>query len=274
MRGTANCGRAAHLPIRQLKEDMPPQTPTPTKRERRDAARAERLERERVAAASATRKRRLLQLGGLLAAAVVVVVAAIAISSGGGKSTTPTASKTATTLFDGIPQQGITLGNPKAPVTVVEFADPQCPFCRDYTLGQMPDLVQKYVRTGKVKMQLRMMSFIGPDSVTAARAIEAAGLQDKLWNAADAVYANQGQENSGYVTTDYLKSTLGPIKGLDVGKALSDSSSAAVNAQLGATQTLASRYAVSSTPTFLVGKGANLQKVPVDQLGAHLAKVS
>ena len=250
------------------------QTPTPTKRERRDAARAARLERERHATAADKRKRRLLQLGGLLVVAVVVVVAAIAISSGGGKSSSPKASATASTLFDGIPQQGITLGNPKAPVTVVEFADPQCPFCRDYTLGQMPSLVQKYVRTGKVKMQLRFMTFIGPDSVTAARAIEAAGLQNKLWNAADAIYANQGQENSGYVTTGFLKSTLGPIKGLDVSKALSDSSSAAVTAQLGETQTLASRYAVSSTPTFLVGKGTNLQKVPVDQLGARLAKIS
>jgi protein-disulfide isomerase len=221
------------------------------------------------------RRRRLLQLGGLLAAAAVIVVVAVAVSSGAGsKAKTPAGAAASASLFDGIPQSGVTLGSPSAPVTLVEFADPQCPFCRDYTLGQMPSLVRKYVRTGKVKMQLRLMSFIGPDSVTGARAVEGAGLQNRLWQAADALYANQGQENTGYVTQGFLRTTLGSVPGLDVSRALTQASSAQVTAQLRTTATVAQRYAVQSTPTFLVGRGTSLKPVPEQQLDATLAKAT
>jgi protein-disulfide isomerase len=237
---------------------MSQQTP-PTKRARRDAARAERLERARAAAAGDARRKRLLQLGGLLAAALVIVVIAVAVSSSGGKKNAGsgggvTGAAQTQQLLAGIPQSGVTLGNPKAPVTIVEFADPQCPFCRDFSKGEFPQIVQKYVRTGKAKMELRLLTFIGPESVTAARALEASGLQNKMWNATDLLYANQGQENSGYITDSFLRSVLGGVPGLNVSKAMSDAASSKVTEQLGATATLQSRYAVNSTPTVLVGR--------------------
>jgi protein-disulfide isomerase len=246
---------------------MSSQSPHPSKRERRDAARAERLERDRAATAAATRRKRLYQLGGLLAAAAAVVVIAIVVSSGGGKksssggdaSSIQGAAETRA-LFAGIPQSGITLGKADAPVTIVEFADPQCPFCKDYTLQEMPAVVQKYVRTGKAKMQLRYLTFIGPDSVTAARVLEAAGLQDKLWQASDLFYRNQGEENTGYVTNDFLTAVLKGA-GVDAPKAMADASSSAVSQQLAEAKTLSSRYAVDSTPTLLVGPtGGELKK--------------
>ena len=49
-------------------------------------------------------------------------------------------------MLAGIPQSGIHLGSPSAPVRLVEFADLQCPFCREYTLQTLPQLVQDYVR--------------------------------------------------------------------------------------------------------------------------------
>jgi protein-disulfide isomerase len=239
--------------------------PLPSKRERREAARAERLERERRLAAGDARRRRLLQLGGLLAAAIVVVIVAVVISSGGGKKNAATGGglqgvAETRSLLGGIPQSGITLGDPKAPVTIVEFADPQCPFCKDYTLNEMPALVKKYVRTGKAKMQMRYLTFIGPESLTAANVLEAAGLQGKLWNASDLLYRNQGAENSGYITDGFLTEVL-KAAGADPAKALAQAGSPAVSSELGAAKTLASRYAVNSTPTILVGPtGGNLKK--------------
>jgi protein-disulfide isomerase len=213
--------------------------------------------------ANPAQRQRLILLLGLLAAAAVIVVVAIVVSSGGGsddKTTTPAASSgggvdgTAETkaLFSGIPQKGITLGRSTAPVTIVEFADPQCPFCKDYTINEMPALVRKYVKSGQAKMELRYLAFLGDDSVTAAHALEAAGLQDRLWQASDLLYRNQGEENSGYITDDFLNGIL-TAAGADAAKALSQASSSEVNQQLGAAKTLASRYGVDSTPTLLVG---------------------
>jgi protein-disulfide isomerase len=241
---------------------------TPTKRERRDAARAQRLAHEQTVASDAVRRKRLIQLGALLAAAVVIVVVAIAVSSGGSSKKPSGAGAggalqgvaATKSLIGGIPQKGITLGNPNAPVTIVEFADPQCPFCKQYTLNEMPTLVDKYVRTGKAKMELRLLTFIGPDSVTAAGVLAASGQQNKLWNATDLFYRNQGEENSGYVTDDFLTKVLTGA-GADAAKAIAGAGDPAVSQEIAATKTLSSRYDVTGTPTVLVGPtGGDLKK--------------
>lgn len=242
---------------------------TPTKRERRDAARAQRLEQEQAAAAGAERRKRLTRLGALLAAAVVVVIVAIVISSGGSDEKSSGAGAggelqgvaETKSLFAGIPQKGITLGDPDAPVTIAEFADPQCPFCKDYTLNEMPALVEKHVRTGKAKMELRLLTFIGPDSVTAASVLLSAGQQDKLWNATDLFYRNQGEENTGYVTDDFLTEVLTGA-GADAEKAIAGAGDPAVSQEIAAAKTLSSRYDVTGTPTVLVGPtGGDLKSV-------------
>jgi protein-disulfide isomerase len=78
-------------------------------------------------------------------------------------------------LLKGIPQHGTTLGAPNAPVTLVEYADLQCPYCAQWALGTFPSLVQDYVRTGKLRIEFRGLEFIGADSDAALRATLAAG---------------------------------------------------------------------------------------------------
>jgi protein-disulfide isomerase len=248
--------------------------PQPTRKQRREAARAERVAAERAQAAAAQRRRRLMIVGGVLAAAAIVVVVAIAVSSGGGSdnaASRPAAAqkssgaipgqKESSEMLAGIPQKGIYLGNPNAPVRLVEFADLQCPICREYSLQSLPQLVQDYVRTGKVRMEFRNLSFLGPDSVTAGRAAAAAAKQNKLWNFADVLYFNQGEENSGYVTPEFID-RINKAAGVDSAEADAYAKSAASQEPLGAANTMANQFGVNSTPTILVGKrGGTLKAV-------------
>src|SRR3954447_23988371 len=146
-----------------------------------------------VAAGRSVRVRRARVLVGVALVALLAVVVAIAATSGGGGSGKG-AAKTpggVAALFKGIPQQGMTLGRASAPVTVEEFIDPQCPFCAQFSREALPTVLKDYVRPGKIKLVLRPLAFIGQDSVTAARAVAAAGAQDKGWTFLDVLYSRQ-----------------------------------------------------------------------------------
>jgi protein-disulfide isomerase len=180
-----------------------------------------------------------------------------------------TAGAAATTaLFKGIPQRLNQLGNPDAKVTMIEFADLQCPYCRDYTVGALPAIVKEYVRTGKVKLVFSGMEFIGPDSDRALRAVYAAGLQGRMWNYLDLLYKSQGAENSGWVTDGLLRQVGDSIPGFDTAKMMADRSSPDVEAALTASSQQASSAGVNQTPTFFAGPtGGRLQHIPITSLG-------
>ena len=209
--------------------------------------------------AAAVARRRLRALGGTLAVAIVVVVAAVAISSAGGRAGLATGGRLngaafSAGLFAGVAQHGTVLGSASAPVRLVEFADLQCPYCDEYSVGALPALVRDYVRTGKVSMRFENLSFIGPGSVAAGRVAAAAAEQDRLWNFIDLMYLNQGEENSGYVTASYLRRLLDAVPGLSVPVALRASAAPAAAAALTRANAVATQDAVNATPSFLIGK--------------------
>jgi protein-disulfide isomerase len=218
---------------------------------------------------------------GIAAGLIVVSVvgsggkkaAPAAVTSSASSTTTApggTANGTAATkeLFRGIPQRLNVLGNPQAPVTMVEFADLQCPFCREFALGGLPAIVREYVRPGKVKLVFAGLAFIGPDSEAALRATYAAGLQSRLWEFLDLLYRNQGAENSGWVTDGLLREVGSSIAGLDVDAMLAARQTAEVDNAILATNQQANSAHVNSTPTFFAGRtGGTLQRIAVSELG-------
>jgi protein-disulfide isomerase len=226
--------------------------------------RAEREQRDREREVSERRSRRLKLLGSVLAAAAaVVVIAIIASNSGGGKGSSASKGGSVQNAgsvngrFNGIPQNGLVLGNPNAPVTMVEFADLKCPVCREYTLSAFPTLVQKYVRTGKVKMVLQLQHFVGnqnDDSQHAAEMALAAAKQNKLWNFADLFYYNQGDETSTYVTDPFLRRIASNVNGLNVNKAFADRSDPSIAQQLKQSANEFDTAGFTGTPSFAVGK--------------------
>jgi protein-disulfide isomerase len=217
-------------------------------------ARREREAAERREAQAAARKRRLTLLGGVLAAAVVVIVVAVVISqSGSDEPSAEEGTAQANTLFAGIPQEGNVLGDPEAPVTIEEYVDLQCPFCKRFSAEGLPDVVNDYVKTGQAKIVLRTLTFIGADSERGARVAWAAAAQNKMWEFVENFFANQGDENSGYADEAFLKRIAEGVEGLDAQKALDGRDSAQVSSAIQASQAAATKANVDSTPSFLVG---------------------
>ena len=142
----------------------------------------------------------------LVAAGLAAVLIAVSVAGGDDEQTAGVVHGVAATeaLLEGIPQSGNVLGRPGAPVTIVEYADYQCPFCAQWAVGTLPAIVDEYVRPGNVKIVFQGIAILGEDSVTALQAAVSAGMQDKLWNVGELLFHNQGAENSGWVTDDLL----------------------------------------------------------------------
>jgi protein-disulfide isomerase len=158
------------------------------------------------------------------------------------------------TLLKGIPQHGFTLGNPLAAATMVEYIDMQCPACRQFETEIMPDIVRRYVRTGKVKVEARVLDFIGPDSSRGRNAMIAIASQNKAFNFAQLLYDNQGTENTGWLTDTMVAHAVSSIPGVHVQAALSATSSDAVAKQAQAFDAQQTIDHVGGTPTIYVGK--------------------
>ena len=90
-------------------------------------------------------------------------------------------------------------------MTLVEFIDMQCPFCREFEVEVLPGLIEKHIRTGKVRMEIRGLTFVGPDSERGMRAVLAAGGQNHLYELMELMYFNQGPENSGWLSQDFVE---------------------------------------------------------------------
>ena len=195
----------------------------------------------------------LLALAGAAGVAAALIVASVLGSRGGEPAPAPAvAAPTARhELVRGVPQDGIALGDSKAPVTLVEYADIQCPFCAVWAREAFPTIVDEYVRPGKVRVVFRGLAFLGPDSETALRATLAAGEQDRLWDVLHGLFVSQGAENSGWVTEELLESFGGT--GVDTTRMLAGTSSRFVEQELAAARREATAAGVRGTPSFQVG---------------------
>ena len=97
------------------------------------------------------------------------------------------------------------LGDPNAPVTIIEFADFQCPFCGRFFSTTAKEIIEKYVKTGKAKFVYHDFAFLGEESSWAAEAAHCAGDQGKYWQYHDYLYEHQKGENDGAFSKANLK---------------------------------------------------------------------
>jgi len=218
----------------------------------------------------------LAAVGGVVVLAIIGIVLGLVLSGGGGNggalpSGTPTVGNCSSnglpgcqdveSLFKGIPQKGLYLGSPFAKAQMVMFIDLQCPFCQNYETTVMPTIIKKYVRTGKVRVQVQPWAFIGPDSVRGQKAMFAAAKQNKAWNFAEVLYVNQSTENTGWLSDSMVAQAAASVNGLNVQKLWSDRATSAVAKQADDVAALAQARNVTGTPTVFVGKTGTRPKL-------------
>jgi protein-disulfide isomerase len=201
---------------------------------------------------STSSSRRALGVAGIaiIAAATLVVVALVSR-----KNETPAPVTTPVAKLHGIPQSGRVLGSPQANVELIEFADPQCPGCRYYALNILPKIIDEYVRPGKVRIEYHAFPFIGPDSIRGARFVLAAGLQNRLWQLHEALYRNQGAENSGWLTDALVRRLAREIPGLEANRLFRDALGKNVGTMLDDDLKEVQTRGLNQTPSFLVRVG-------------------
>jgi len=230
------------------------------KRER-EKRREERLqEEERVD--TGDRRTRLLQLGAgavfLMIAVVVVLIVINSSSSDGGGDTKLEESASVHKLIDGIPQEKLVLGDPKAKVHLIEYGDLQCPICRAYSEQVLPEIIQKRVRSGETTLEFRNFIIIGSESVPAGAAAIAAGNQGKGWDYIELFYRNQGTENTGYVTEEFMEAVAKGAKVPDFAKWNKERKEKALTEELNKTTKEAQNFGMNGTPSFAIeGPGTN-----------------
>jgi protein-disulfide isomerase len=179
----------------------------------------------------------------------------------------PTSTEETLALLDGIPQHGATLGDPGAPVELIEFADLQCPFCAAVNSVLLPPLIQRYVRTGQVKLVFQDLHFLGPDSERLGKVAEGMGMQNRLWQFVELAFEHQGRENSGYATDLYVTKVVSEVPGTDVAAALSDRDSPTALDALRRASEEADRLHVRETPSFfLARRGATPREISIQSL--------
>jgi len=166
---------------------------------------------------------------------VAIIIVGVLIAGAIYLSSTVKPTNTTITKNNGIPVStttlapvGVgdrTLGNPNAKVTLIMYEDFQCIYCgavanspaslslikslqqRDPSWTPfMPEVVNNYVKNGKVQLVYRDYAFLGPESVESAEAARCAGDQGKFWEYHDYLFAHQNGENQGNFSNSHLES--------------------------------------------------------------------
>ena len=88
--------------------------------------------------------------------------------------------------------QGPAKGSEAAPITIIEFSDFQCSYCRKFWKETLPRLEAEYVKPGKIRFVYRHLAILGEQSVSAGQGAECARDQGKFWEYHDKLFASQG----------------------------------------------------------------------------------
>jgi protein-disulfide isomerase len=198
---------------------------------------------------STERRNRILVVAGILVIVVLVVVIIVT-------SQINTAVKVVSVTPNPHPQvNGMTMGDPNAPVKMDLYSDFQCSACKHFADSIEPAIVEKYVQTGKLYLVYHTYRVIGPESDDAAAAAYCAADQNKFWEYHDTLYANWTGEEVGDFTPAKLKAMAKSTAGIDATKFNQCFTSGTYKQKVTDDQTAGDAIPLSYTPSvFINGK--------------------
>jgi len=241
--------------------------------QKRKELREKRLKAE-AAAKGGDKRQNLMKIIGISAfAAIVAVVIIVVVLSGGGdddSSDGGSSNASVTEQLAGIPQEGTVLGDPKAKVTLVEFGDLQCPVCKAYADDVLPDVIAGPIKNGDANFDFQQWAILGEDSTLAAKAALAAAEQGVYWEFVETFYEDQGIENTGYVTDEFLTDIAEKAGVPDIDKWNVDREKPEMEDKLLAVDEEAVQQGFSGTPSFAI-RGADGKLTTVEASSADPA---
>jgi protein-disulfide isomerase len=235
-----------------------------------DARRKAKRKQARIAREDATDARRW-HPSRAIAAIPALVIAAILATVGvlGFGGTTNAADKTeiqqrVNRLLAGIPQQGATLGSPKAPITLWVYADLECPTVRRFVTAYLPSIIRTWVRDGTVKLEYRSLRTDTYDERTffnQEAAALAVGRQNKMWNYALTFIHEQGETHTNYATDEFLADIASQVPGLSRTRWQHDRQDSLLSKRVARELHFASTQELRSTPSFSLAFGGATDSV-------------
>jgi protein-disulfide isomerase len=219
--------------------------PTPKQERRRSNREQRRLAQEQ----QARRQRQLRLLAGVVAVAVIAAVVLIFLNRP--RDTGGDLAIIASPIPAEVAEDGRLLGDPEAPVTIVEYGDYQCPFCGVFARESEPRLIEEFVATGQATYEYRDLAFLGDESIWASEAASCAEDQGAFWAYHKTLYANQAGENRGAFAQDRLREMASQL-GLDMDAFTSCMDDRAHQETVTAMSNEARSQGISSTPTFVI----------------------
>ncbi len=96
------------------------------------------------------------------------------------------------------------LGDPSAPITILEWGDYQCTFCYRFHQSSLNIILEEYIDSGKINLVFKDFPLNGPDSILGAEAAYCAGDQGKYWAFHNELYSNWAGERTGWINYDSL----------------------------------------------------------------------
>ena len=156
------------------------------------------------------------------------------------------------------------MGNPNAPITILEWGDYQCTFCYKFHQNTLDIINEDFIKTGKVKIIFKDFPLNGADSKLAAEASYCAQDQEKYWKYHDELYKNWGGERTGWITRESL-TKFAEIVEIDVEKFNKCLDDHKYENKVNLLYEFGKEIGINATPSFLVFNDQKMIKIRGNQ---------